>query len=100
MDEKHANARENVFAAIRALAASTESLQTRLISANEHILLVTIDEFADDIELKIKFSRILDHLAVDQGDMEATALETVEYITDLEAIRVASLICDFFYDLG
>jgi hypothetical protein len=100
MDEKHADARANFFAAIRALSASTDSLQTRLMYANEHVLLVAIDDFEDDIELKLRFSRILDSLAIDQGDLQTTALETAAHMTDLEAVRVADLICDFYYDLG
>ena len=64
MDELHANAREQFFAAIRALAASTDSIQARVIDATQSILEVTIDEF-EDSELKIKFARILDLLALD-----------------------------------
>ena len=100
MNELHANARDQFFSAMRSLAASADSIQTRLIEANTHLLLVTIDEFAGDPELKIKFAKILDLLAVDQDDMEATALETVAHMTDFEAVKVADLICDFYSDLG
>ena len=100
MNELHANARDQFFSAMRSLAASADSIQTRLIEANTHLLLVTIDEFAGDLELKIKFAKILDLLAVDQDDMEATALETVAHMTDFEAVKVADLICDFYSDLG
>jgi len=48
MDEKHANAREQFFAAIRVLAASTGTIQARLIEANSSILRVAIDEFDGD----------------------------------------------------
>ena len=99
MDEKHANAREHFFAAVRTLAASTDSIQTRLIAATESVLRVTIDEFEGDRELKIRFARILDLLAVDMDDMETTSVETAAHMTDLEAVKVADLICDFFSDL-
>ncbi|WP_244482926.1 hypothetical protein [Mesorhizobium sp. Root102] len=76
MDEKYANAREHFFAAIRTLAAPSDTIQTRLIDANVNILHVTIDEFDGDRELNFKFAKILDLLAVDQDDMETVALET------------------------
>ncbi|TPJ32716.1 hypothetical protein [Mesorhizobium sp. B2-6-5] len=100
MDEKYANAREQFFAAIRTLAASPDSIQTRLMDANASILAVTIDEFDGDGELKIKFARILDLLAVDQDNIETRAFETAAHMTDFEAVKVADLICDFFYELG
>ena len=100
MDELHANAREQFFAAIRALAASPDSIQARVIDATQSILEVTIDEFEGDSELKIKFARILDLLALDQDDMEKTAEETAAHMTDFEAIKVADLVCDFYSDLG
>ena len=100
MDEKYKNARIQFFAAVRALAASSDSIQARLISANESILLVTIDEFDGDPELKIKFARLLDLLAVDQDDVRSVAVETAAHMSDSEAIEVADLICDFFYELG
>lgn len=99
MNETHANAREQLFAAVRSLAASAESIQTRLIEATESILLVTIDEFDGDAELKIKFARILDMLAVDQDDMEKTAIETASFLTDFEAVKIADLICDLLLEL-
>ncbi|WP_258052445.1 hypothetical protein [Mesorhizobium sp. INR15] len=74
MDDKYANAREHFFAAIRTLAASADTIQTRLIDANVNILHVTIDEFAGDRELKFKLAKILDLLAIDQDDMEAVAV--------------------------
>ena len=100
MDERHANAREQFFAAIRTLAASADSIQTRVIEATQSILDITIDEFEGDSELKIKFARILDLLAIDQDDMEKAAEETAAHMTDLEAVKVADLMCDFYYDLG
>lgn len=100
MDEKYSNARGHFFAAIRALAASSDSIQARVIEANESILHVTIDEFDGDSELKFKFAKILDLLAVDQDDMETVALETAAHMTDFEAIKVADLICDFCFELA
>ena len=99
MDEKYTNAREHFFAAIRSLAASSDPIQTRLIEANENILNVTIDEFKNDRELKLKFAKLLDHLAVDQDDIETVAVETAAHMTDFEAIKVADLICDFYYEI-
>ena len=98
MDETHANAREQFFAAIRTLAASPDSIQTRVIDATQSILQVTIDKFEGDGELKIKFARILDLLAVDQDDLETTAVETAAHMTDFEAVKLADLICDFYSD--
>lgn len=100
MHDKYENARIQFFAAIRALAASSDSIQTRLMNANESILLVTMDEFDGDPELKIKFARILDLLAVDQDDIERVAVETAAHMSDLEAVKVADLICDFFSELA
>ncbi|WP_244420570.1 hypothetical protein [Mesorhizobium japonicum] len=40
-----------------------------MIDANVNILHVTIDEFDGDRELKFKFAKILDLLAIDQDDM-------------------------------
>lgn len=100
MDERHANAREQFFAAIRALAASTDSIQTRVIDATQSILQVTIDEFEGDGELKIKFARLLDLLAVDQDDLEMAAVENAAHMTDFEAVKVADLVCDFYCELG
>jgi hypothetical protein len=100
MDETHINAREQFFAAIRALAASADPIQTRLIAATEYVLEVTIEEFEGDRELKIKFARILDMLAIDQEDMEVVAVETAAHMTDYEAVKVADLICDLYSDLG
>jgi len=99
MDDLHANAREQFFAAIRSLATSTDTIQTRVIEATQSILDVTIDEFEGDSELKIKFARILDLLAIDQDDIEKAAEETAAHMTDLEAVKVADLMCDFYYDL-
>src|SRR5690349_16148616 len=99
MGEKYTNAREHFFTAIRTLAASSDSIQSRLIDANADILNVTIDEFDGDAELKIKFAKILDLLAIDQNDMETVALETAAHMTDFEAVRLADLICDFYYEL-
>lgn len=100
MNEKYPHAKKQFFAAVRTLAASADSIQTRLIEANTDILAVTIDEFDRDIELKIKFARILDLLAVDRDDVEEVALETAAHMTESEAVIVAELICDFFEELG
>ena len=99
MDEKHANARMHFFEAVRALAASPDSIQTRLIASSECVLQVTIDEFDGSPELKIKFARILDLLATDRDDLIETVLETAAYMTDFDAVKVAHLICDFYSDL-
>ncbi|RWD63110.1 hypothetical protein [Mesorhizobium sp.] len=99
MDHKYSDARGHFFAAVRALAASSDSIQTRLIEANESILNVTLDEFEGDRELKIKFARILDLLAVDDDDIVSTAVETAAHMTDFEAVKVADLICDFCFEL-
>lgn len=99
MDLKYPNARAQFFAAMRALSVSTESLQMRLIEASESILAVTIDEFDADIELKIKLARILDFLAPDRDDTETVAFETAAHMTDDEAVTLAALIYDFFYEL-
>ncbi|UXN75943.1 hypothetical protein N8D56_27585 (plasmid) [Devosia sp. A8/3-2] len=63
MDEKYANAREYLFIAIRSLAASGDSLESRLISATTSIVQITIDQFDDDPELKVRFARIWTTLA-------------------------------------
>ncbi|BCG86544.1 MULTISPECIES: hypothetical protein [unclassified Mesorhizobium] len=99
MDDNYTNAREHFFVAIRALAASTDSIQARLIEANENILNVTIDEFDGDRELKIKFAKLLDLLAIDQDDLETVAVENAAHMTDFEAVKVADLICDFYYEI-
>lgn len=99
MDEKYANAREQLFLAIRSLAASADPLESRLVSATANIIQITIDEFDSDVELKIRFAKILDLLAVDQDDLETVAIETVAHMTETEAIRIAELVCDLFYDL-
>jgi hypothetical protein len=99
MDDNHDNARERFFAAIRVLATSPNTIQTRLVDASAIILPVAIDEFKGDAELRIRFARILDVLAVDQDDTEVVAQETTAHMTDLEAITAAHLICDFYYDL-
>ncbi|KRB26345.1 MULTISPECIES: hypothetical protein [Mesorhizobium] len=99
MDDKYSDAREHFFAAIRALAASGDSIQARLIEANGNILNVTIDEFNGDRELKIKFAKLLDLLAIDQDDLETVAVENAAHMTDFEAVKVADLICDFYYEI-
>lgn len=100
MHEKYPHAKKQFLAAVRTLAASADSIQSRLIEANTEILAVTLDEFENDIELKFKFARILDLLAVDRDDMEDVALETAAHMTETEAVIVAELICDFFEELG
>ena len=48
---------------------------------------------------RLKFARLLDLLAVDHDDMETTAVENAAHMTDFEAVKVADLMCDFYYDL-
>jgi len=98
MIHNHAHAREQFFEAIRILAASSDPIQTRVIDATPSILEVTIDEFEGDVELKIRFARILDRLA-DLDDVEVVAFETAAHMTDVEAVRLADLLCDFYADL-
>lgn len=100
MDDRYENAREQFFAAIRILATSPDDIQTRLIGAYKSILLVTIDEFAGDLEMKIRFARILDELASDTDDVEEVAVQTAAHMTDANASRIGVMICDFYYDLG
>ncbi|TXR47919.1 hypothetical protein [Phyllobacterium endophyticum] len=101
MNERHANAREQFFAAIRTLAASADSIQIRVIAATQSILQVTIEEFEGDSELKIRFARLLDLLAIDDHlDLETAVVENAAHMTDLEAVRVADLMCDFYCELG
>jgi hypothetical protein len=70
-----------------------------MVAAASAIVQVTIDQFDGDIELKTKFARILDLLAVDEGDLETIIPQTAAHLTERDAIRVAELICDLFYDL-
>jgi len=100
MDERYTNAREQFFVAVRILAASTDPIQTRVIDATQSLLEVTLDEFEADGELKIKFARLLDLLASDKDDLQTIAVETAAHMTDDEAVKVADLICDFYYDLS
>ena len=100
MDGRHANAREQFFAAIRILAASADSIQNRVTDATQSILQITIDEFESDGELKIKFARLLDLLAIDQDDLAIAAGENTAHMTDFEAVKVADLMCDFYGELG
>ncbi|WP_348642784.1 hypothetical protein [Mesorhizobium sp. M8A.F.Ca.ET.161.01.1.1] len=99
MGDKYPNVREHFFAAVRALAASADSIQARLIEANSSILNVTIDEFDGDLELKIKFAKLLDLLATDHDDLETVSVENAAHMTDFEAIKIADLMCDFFYEI-
>lgn len=77
MDEKYAAAREQFFAAVRALATSSDSIQARLLEATTSISLVTLDEFDGDIELRIKLARILDHIGPDHDDIERVAIDPI-----------------------
>jgi ubiquinone biosynthesis protein UbiJ len=99
MEPLHANARDQFFMAIRTLAASPDTIQTRVTDASKAILQITIDEFEGDAELKIRFARLLDLIAVDEGELEKVAGETAAHMTDFEAMKVADSMCDFFYDL-
>lgn len=47
-----------------------------------------------DRELRARFARILDLLAVDKGDSVTTAAATAAHMTDFDAGMVANLICD------
>jgi hypothetical protein len=98
-DEQRAIVREQFFAAVRSLAASADSIQTRVADAARLILLVTIDDFENSGELKIKFARLLDIIATDNDD-PTTAEENIAHMTDLEASRAADLICDFYSELS
>ncbi len=100
MDAGFDNAREQFFIAIRILATSPNDIQTRLIGAYKAILLVTIDEFEGNLEMKLKFARILDKLGADTDDVDDVGVETTAHMPDADASRVAEMICDFFYDLG
>jgi hypothetical protein len=94
--DDRADAREALFIAVRALAASAEPIQSRLVTATGALVQVTIDQFDGDVELSTKFARILDLLAIDEGDLETAIPQTAAHLTDREAIRVADLICDLF----
>lgn len=93
-------ARAHLFEAVRSLSTSPENIQTRLIDAAESLLSVTIDEFAGDTELTLKFARILDLIAIDRGDVETTLAETAAYMSDERASILADLICDFLYEIA
>ncbi len=99
MDEQYTSARESLFVAVRLLAASADPLEARLVAATSALVQVTIDQFDGDVELKTKFARILDLLATDDGDLEITGPQTAAHLTEREALRIAELICDLFYDL-
>ncbi|MDQ0323347.1 hypothetical protein QO002_005553 [Pararhizobium capsulatum DSM 1112] len=100
MDVKYPNARAHLFDAVRALSTSPDSIQVRLADATESLLAVTLDEFASDTELTIKFARILDLIAVDRDDASAIAIETAAYLTDVEAGVLAALIFDLLYEVA
>lgn len=100
MDVKYPVARRHLFEAVKALSTSPGSIQDRLIDATESLLAVTIDEFATDPELTIKFARILDLIAVDRDDVAAIAVETAAYMSDADAGVIAALICDFLFEIA
>ena len=100
MDDHYDNARERFYEAIRVLCTSPAPIQDRLMAAFRSIVFVTIDEFEDDPEMKLRFAQILDALSVDRDDVEKVGLETAAYMSDEQASAAAHLICDFFYDLG
>jgi hypothetical protein len=100
MDVKYPKTRAHVFEAVRALSTSPETIQSRLIEATRSLLAVTIEEFAGDLELTVKFTRLLDLIAVDHGDVEAVAVETAAYMSDAQASIIADLICDFLYEIA
>lgn len=100
MEDDYENARERFFDAIRALATSSNSIQDRLTAAFRSIVFVTIDEFREDPEMKMKFARLLDTLTVDNADIEVAGVEAAAHMSDHQASIAADLICDFFYDLG
>ncbi|EJC84227.1 hypothetical protein Rleg4DRAFT_6030 [Rhizobium leguminosarum bv. trifolii WSM2297] len=99
MDDKYAAPREQFFAAVRALATSSDSIQARLLEATTSISSVTLDQFDGDLELRIKLARILDDIGPDRDDIERIAVEITPYMTEDEAERVADLIVDFFDEL-
>ena len=99
MDAQYSHARGNFFSAVRSLATSSDTLQNRLIDAHDSVLAVKLDEFEGDIELKIKLARILDLMGVDRDGIETAVVENAAHMGDLEATKLAELICDFFYEL-
>jgi len=100
MDDLYEHARDQFFDALRAMAISSFDIQSRLADAYTSIREVTLDEFDDDPELKLKLARILDLLAVDTRDVDDEVVETTHRMSDIEAAKVAHLICDFYYELG
>ncbi|MBB2671506.1 UNVERIFIED_ORG: hypothetical protein GGE44_001057 [Rhizobium esperanzae] len=76
------------------------AIQTRVIEATKSLLAITIDEFANDLELTIKFTRLLDLIAVDREDVEFIAVETAPYLSDDQASIIADLVCDFLYEIA
>ena len=99
MDDQYANTREAIFVAVRSLAASAEPLETRIVAAASAIVQVTIDQFDGDVELKTKFARNLDLLAVDERDLEAIIPQTVTDLSEWDTVGIAELICDLLHDL-
>jgi hypothetical protein len=100
MDEKHENARDHFYEAIRALAASALPIQTRLARALVCISPVEIQTFDGQSELKLRFARILDHVAPDIDDVAEVGTKNAARMSDDAAVTVASLICDFYDDLA
>jgi hypothetical protein len=99
-DLHHRHAREQFNAAMRAMICSPADLQSRLVAAYAYIRQVTLDEFDNDTELKLKLARILDLLSTDTGDIDEEVVATAYSMTELEATKVAHLICDFCYELA
>ena len=99
MDVTYQNARARLFDAVRVLSTSPESIQARLAEAAESLLALTLEDFEGDVELKIKFARILDLIAVDRGDVVAIAVETAGYKTD-DASVIAALIFDLLHEVA
>lgn len=99
VDDKYETARVQFFEAVRALAASAEDIQSRLINASASILPIRIEEFEGDLEMKLKFARILDLLSPDIDDPAEIAIENAAHMKDESAVVLADLICDFYYDL-
>lgn len=94
MTARYPHARTQVVEAVQTLSSSPETIQTRLVDATESLLAITLEEFSGDLDLTVKFARILDLIAVDRGDVKEVAAETAPYMTDKQASMIAELICD------
>jgi len=99
MNDTHSHAHDQFRDAVRAMATSPSDLPERLLMAFAFIREVTLDEFAENPELKLRLARILDLLAADSGDVDEEVAHTAFTMTELDASKAADLICDFYFDL-